>query len=516
MKHFAEISSTAFDETNGRRGVGFKAIYMSTRRLLVFVLMLVLFMLATRPVIDPDFWWHLRTGQYIFETGTIPHTDPFSATRFGLEWVTHEWLSEVFIYAIHQTLGFGGLVVIFSLIITAALWIAYQRCAERAGHPYVIGFALILCALTASPTWGVRPQVFSFLFASIFLAVLDSFVRQGNSRLIWSLAPLMVLWVNMHAGFALGLVLIALAIIGLMLDEGLCQEGRWRVWPRVRLLSLIWLVCAAMVFLNPHGARLYRYPFETLTSRAMMKYIEEWFSPDFHQLMFQPFAVLIFATFVALALSKERARPSELLLLSATGYAALRSGRNVPFFALAAMPLLAEHAWSWITSHRWGRWLTFPEEREVGSKAVLKVALNLSLLIIIPAALCILRINRVVAGQATSEAQRFPVAAVDFIRTQRPPQPIYHEYGWGGYLIWKLYPEYRVYIDGRADVYGDAFMEAFLKTHDGEMNWREPLDGYGVRTVLIDPNAPLASLLRNESGWAKVFEDQQAVIFIRQ
>jgi hypothetical protein len=102
------------------------------------------------------------------------------------------------------------------------------------------------------------------------------------------------------------------------------------------------------------------------------------------------------------------------------------------------------------------------------------------------------------------------------MREQKLPQPIFNDYGWGGYLIWKLYPDYRVYIDGRADVYGDAFMEEFLSAQAGEKGWRAPLDKYGIRTVLIKPDTALASLLREDAGWQKVFEDSQAVIFTRK
>ena len=83
-------------------------------------------------------------------------------------------------------------------------------------------------------------------------------------------------------------------------------------------------------------------------------------------------------------------------------------------------------------------------------------------------------------------------------------------------MIWKLYPDYRVYIDGRADVYGDAFMEEFLSAQSGQTGWRGPLDKYGIRTVLIKPDIALASLLRQDVAWQNVFEDQQAVIFVRK
>lgn len=504
-------------EASGRVAVRPGALHLSARRLMTFVLMSVVFVLAVRAVTDPDCWWHLRAGKVIWETGGVPRTDVFSSTFYGREWVAHEWLSEAVMYAVHQALGYAGLVVCFGLVITVAMWVALRRFAARAGHPYVAGVVLLLGALAASPTWGVRPQMFSFLFASVFFALLDRYVRGEGGRGVWWLVPLTALWVNMHAGFALGLTLIALTFAGLLLDAWLSEgEGRGPAWARVRPLALVLAACVAVVVLNPNGVRLYLYPFETLTSRAMMKYINEWFSPDFHEPMFQPFALMLLGTFAAMILSRERVRPSTLLMLGATAYAALRSGRNVPFFALAAMPVLAEHLWKWLSRQSWGAWLARPERQDDGSQLLLKVALNLLVFVVAPLVLCFVRVQQVAARQAADESQNFPAAAVEFIRENRLPQPVFNEYGWGGYMIWKLQPDYRVYIDGRADVYGDAFMEEFLKTRDGVAVWRAPLEREGVRTVAVGPDAPLASLLRQEPGWRKVFEDKQAVIFVKE
>jgi hypothetical protein len=517
---------------------------LSARRLLVFVLMSVVFTLAARPVIDPDFWWHLRAGKLIWETRAVPHADVFSATFAGHEWVAHEWLSEVLMFLVQQSLGYAGLVVCFALVISAAMWVAYRRCAAAAHHPHVAGFALLLGALAASPTWGARPQMFSFLFAAVFLAVLDAHAAGRSRRAVWWLVPLTALWANMHAGFALGLALIALTIAGVVLDswlgdgtrarriegdvEEVDDEGRgvggdaacagkgsgWSaLWRRARALVYVFAACVLAVALNPNGVRLYLYPFETLTSRAMMKYINEWFSPDFHEPMFQPLAILLFATFALMILSRARVRPSSLLLLAATGYAALRSGRNVPFFALAAMPLLAEHGWEWLKRQSWGARLARPERLD---GAGLKVLLNVLLFVAAPLALAFIRVGQVAAREAADESRNFPVAAVRFMRENSLPQPVFNEYGWGGYMIWKLYPDYRVYIDGRADVYGDQYLEEFLRAHDGVGDWRAPLERWRVRTVFVGPDAPLASLLRQDAAWRVAFEDGQAVIFVRE
>ena len=488
----------------------------STRPLLVIVFMAVIFILAAQPITDPDFWWHLKTGQYIVETRTIPHTDIFSTLRFGSEWVTHEWLSEVFIYGVFRLQGFGGLIVVFSILITAAFWVVYLRCRKRGVHSYVAGFAVLLGAATTMPTWGVRPQMFSLLFASLFICILDRYAHHEETPSIWWLVPLIILWVNLHAGFALGLVLIVLTISGLLLDWLLLRTYSFEdVWRRTRRLGWLLIVCIAAVWLNPNGVRIYSYPFETLSSHAMMQFIQEWRSPDFHNPLFQALALLLLLTFSALALSNKRPRPGDLLILAATAWATLRSARNVAFFALVATPLLAEHSWTFITSHRWDRWFGPSEKREPEVKSAPKLIVNLLLFVLVLTIIAFI-VRRASERQAATEASEFPLAAVDFIRDQKPPQPIFNEYVWGGYLIWRLYPDCRVYIDGRADVYGDELMKEFLAVNDGKPAWREPLDNHGIRTALVRREAALASLLSQDNRWEKVFEDQQAVIFVRR
>jgi len=138
---------------------GILGTLQSGRKLTVVVFMLVIFAAASRPIKDPDFYWHLKTGQYLLENKSIPHTYIFSTSKFGSEWVTHEWLSELFMYSIFSLLGYAGLVVVFAAIITATFNFSYRCCKEVAPHPYVAGFALIIGAAATMPTWGVRPQM---------------------------------------------------------------------------------------------------------------------------------------------------------------------------------------------------------------------------------------------------------------------------------------------------------------------------------------------------------------------
>ena len=493
------------------------AFVMSTRSSLVFVYMILIFMIAARSIVDPDFWWHLKAGEYIFLTRSIPFVDIFSSTFIGKEWVAHEWLSELFIFATYNWLGFGGLIVTFALIITATFWIIYKRISPRFRQPVLLGPALLLGALASAPTWGVRPQMFSFLLASVFIALLESYARKPDVRKILWLVPLMVLWVNLHAGYAMGIAFIGLMIVGLFLERALKANRQWgKIWHSLYPLCGVLLLCVLAVLVNPNGARLFAYPFETLKSPAMMRYIEEWHSPNFHQLMFQPLAWLFLGVVASIALSRRGIRLRDLLFLIATGWATLKSARNVPFFVLIALPILIEHCYYALKSSRWASWVTKRETTEIGASALLKIALNVVLLIATPLALAVQRVNRSTASQAAVTAEVYPVKAVDYMRANKLPQPVYNTYSWGGYLIWHLYPDYLVHIDGRADVYGDAFVEQFLKAHAGEGDWQGHLERNNVQTVVVRADAPIANLLRGKTEWKQVFNDSQAAIFVRQ
>ena len=449
--------------------------------------------------IDPDLWWHLRTGQDIVTNVAIPHADIYSFTKSGSEWVAHEWLSEVLLYGIYRLAGWGGLIFVFSALITLTFYLVYRRCS---GRPYAAAFSVLLAAAAASPLFGIRPQMISFLLAAVYIGLLERFAEDGQTRRLFYLAPLMVLWVNLHAGFALGLGLIGLFAISVVLDG-----KREKALP----LLLVLAVCAAMVPLNPNGFRMFSYPIETLISPSMAAYIDEWASPDFHKVTFLPLAAMLFTLLGVLALSPKRARAGTLFLLFVTGFGALRSARHIPIFGLIAAPVIAKPLWEIMLSRGWERWFVKPEVPAVGLTLILNC-----LFLLAPAVAAGGRVWHFVAHHQTYEATRYPVAAVNYLETQRPAGPIYNQYGWGGYLINRLYPDYRVYIDGRADVYGDAFMTETMRTYDGHSGWREPLDRLSVSTVLIAPDAPLASLLRNDTEWKKVYEDRQAVIFSRQ
>ena len=472
---------------------------LTLRRVFVWAFLLSLFSLAVLQCssIDWDFWWHLKAGQYIIESRGIPHLDPFSFTRAGAEWIAHEWLSEVTMYSVYHAGGWTGLFLLFGTTITAALGICYSRCE---GKPFIAALAVFLAAAASASLFGFRPQMFTLLFASLFITFLDRYTYHDQRRVIWLLPPMMILWVNLHAGFALGPALIMLFLVMAFLDR-----ERSKIGP----LLLVFSICVAVIPVNPNGFRMFSYPFETLSAPSMQNFIQEWFSPDFHQLRFLPLAALILATFSAMALSPTRPRPGELFGLAALTLAALRSGRHIPIFAIFAAPLFAKYFAQWISAQT-NSPITIRTAQATGPTIILTLAI-----LFMPAFLIVKRIAHFNSNVATYEAQKFPVAAVDFIEKTGNAGPIFNDYNWGGYLIWKLYPGRKVFIDGRADVYGDDFIFRYVRTYEGERGWRDELDRFGIQTVLIQPGSALTTLLREDPGWHTIYEDHEAVVFAR-
>ncbi len=477
---------------------------MTTRRLFALILFTALFAMTVREISDPDFWWHLRTGQLILNSQSIPHTDLFSFTASGKEWVTHEWLSEVLIYLLYRLGGFTLLSIFFATVITVAFSVAFWNSDAR---PYAAGFVVFLGALATAPTWGVRPQMLSLLLSSIFLFLLDRYAQRDGLKYIAPLVPLTILWVNLHSGFALGLAIVAAYLFARVAEPFLTHSLALPPSHTLQPLTIVFLLCVLAVLINPNGARMYSYPFETLTSRAMQTYIQEWFSPDFHDPQWQPFAFLLIGLIVAGIASRARVPVPQLLLLALLGYASLRSARNIPLFVLVAIPVLSQQLGEIFSK------LGVPTQSTCPPTTPRVVRIINALLFVLVLLVVLARVYVVVNNQANVERAKFPAAAVDYIQSQHPPRNIYNAYGWGGYLVWRLYPDYPVYIDGRADVYGDLFIEDYLKIYRAESGWDEKLARADVNLALLEVDSPLTNAMAASSNWRQVFGDDRSVVF---
>jgi hypothetical protein len=484
------------------------------RRLVLALTLLAIFTMAVRISVGNDTWWHLRAGAWMTENRQILRTDPFSLTRQGEPWEYPGWLSQVLLYRVHAWLGLPGLNLLTALMVVAAfafLWRAMEA------PPLLRAFVLLLAATTSSVYWAARPHIFSFALTGAFVLALEQW-RRGKPRALWTLPLLMVLWVNLHGGFAIGFLLLG----AYMLGELATLVGRWllriatlkNAWQEHRraLLSLaaVSAACLLALCINPHGATMLLYPFKTVSIGALQEYIVEWQSPDFHQLELQPFLWMLMLTAAAMIASRGPKRAGEALLVAGFSYMGFLAGRNIATFALVASPVLARHGHAAIEPLLKAR-----RESKRLPKRVARV-LNIFILALFGVA-ALVKIYFPLQEDANRQAveAQFPTAAVSYIRTQQLPSPMFNSYNWGGYVLWELYPDYLSYVDGRTDLFGDEILARYFRVWRAEAGWDEILEEEGIRLVLVEPEAPLARVLQ-AAEWCQEFADEQSVVFVRE
>jgi hypothetical protein len=465
---------------------------LTTHRALLIALLLGIFATSARNLTDPDVWWHLEAGRYIAQHRGIPHRDVFSYTRAGQPWVAHEWLSELAMYGIESAAKWAGLILFFSAVTTAALFVQYLRCGS---NRLIAWTATLFSALATQTVWGVRPQMLSFFLTGLWLLILEE--SENRPGIAWWSIPVMLVWVNLHAGFALGLVLSVLSLAAAAI-EILLQHGSLH---RLRLPAIVLFLDFLVVNCNPNGIRMYLYPLPTLRSAAMQSYISEWFSPNFHRIQYLPFLLTVLVLIVVLASSRWTIRVRDLLFLLLTLYASLSFVRMIPIFILIAVPLI---------SRSLGHLSAFGPQR-AGWRLPDRTWANAAI-IISASLLAGVHAWHVIERQHASEMEHFPSRAVSYLRAHPPLSPIFNQYDWGGYLIWTFDGRLPVFIDGRADVYGEKFLNDFVATYEFRNGWREHLAQWQIGMVFVPVDSPLAQGLHLAPDWKVAYQDSQAVI----
>ena len=490
---------------------------LDTRKLLIAMLFLGIFAIALRPLVDADQWWHLASGDWMREQRAIAVTDPFSHTMAGRPWIEHGWLPDILASWVFQTLGYAGLGLLLALTVTASLALVYR---QMDAHTYARAGALLLAAITSAVAWTMRPQIFSYLYFAGVLWMLHRH-RQGQRRAIWLLLPLMLLWANTHGGWINGYMPIACYLIGETLNRLLrsADEER-RSWRPLLDVAGAALLALPLIAVNPHGVTMLAYPFQTLGMGATATLIQEWASPDFHLMQVQPFAWMLLLTIAAVWIAGRRVDYAELATFGLFAFGALVSARIIPLFALAVAPILARHGEAAVA--RLGEPLAGRLRRgadaapdDAPARPVLVFA-NWLILALIALAVALLAMQAwSVKTNETAQAEIYPAGAVAYMQSHDLPGEMFNSYNWGGYLIWTLYPGERVFIDGRADLYGDEFIEEYLRVTYAQAGWEEILARYGVGHAVIEASSPLAGVLALHPTWREVYRDGLAVVYVR-
>ena len=491
-----------------------------TNRLVLVLVLLLVFLMAARTPLDTDLWWHLRAGETTLQSGYPMLTDTLSYTRYGEAWINHSWLAEVVLALVFRAGGYLGLSLIVALTATASMAILYR---QMAGPALFRAFIVLLATLVAAVVWSPRPQIFSLLLLAVSGLLLDDYRRNGMNRL-WLLPPIFVLWSNVHGGYPLGLMVIGAYFAGEIVDDLLANASHRQVhWRRLKILLVVLVACGLAVAINPNGAAMWRIPFQTIGVETLQTAIPEWASPDFHELVQQPFLWLLMLTVAGFALSGRRAAGAEWISVILFAAGGLMARRNFGPFAMIAAPILARQLWNavewFLQAHAGGFTPKTGRIPQRFAPAILKKAVNLTLVaaIGVTAFIKLFVVSQPQFVRAYG-ANVFPVRAVEWLKANpefatAPAGNLFNSYAWGGYLTW-AYPESRVFVDGRTDLFGDEIISQWLNVVEGGDGWQDILHQWDIRVALIEPDRPAVALLV-ENGWREVYADSTAVILLR-
>ena len=452
--------------------------------------------------VDPDLWGHIKFGADLWQHGALPAVDPYSFTACGKRWINHEWLTELIFFFTYHHLGDMGLLLGKLALGIATVGLLYRRCAAASAHAAATAGVMVLAVVVMSPGYMVRPQVFSFLLCMLFLDAFHRF-QQGAVRPLYLLPALMALWVNLHGGFLMGWILLA-AFAGWTTLAGLAAGRR----DRLGHLWICFLLSSAAVLATPYGTELVVFLFRTVPTPRP---ISEWAPVVIFDSSY-PHLKLLALLFVAAAIFRLGRGPGWPVVLGGlTLYAALRHERHMPFFAMAAAPLVAAKLSQAIDQvhQRFPRFALTAVSRQIIAAALLLAAVYM-------AVLCGQR-YAAAAGRIIVNPAEYPTAALRFINANSISGNVIVPFSWGEHAIWQLYPRCRVSVDGRfRTVYPEAVLRDHMVARADRRGWARLLARYPEADILLCAQLPFFQDLARDGGpWIYVYSDPTAMVFLR-
>lgn len=458
---------------------------------------------------DPDLWGYLVFGRLFWETGVFPYRDVFSYVPTLPLWVYHEWLTGVLFYPLYQALGGTGLQLLKYGMGLTTVAMVYLTARKRGAS--FLSAALVLFLIQLFPVIGfapVRAQVFTYCFFATSVYLLENARLNQRWRGLWLLVPLQALWCNLHGGFLSGLGLIGLYALG----EALSRRP---FWPYLRVMLLSGLV----TLVNPYGWEYWHY---LITAISMPRpEITEWYSLwgayqksqiGLFELAYTLF-IMAFTGFLAV-----RARWRELspiLALCLVLYLGLNHLRHLTFFLLlvgAYSPALLDKCLE-----------SRPQFRASKSSRLwqtLAVLLALTTLLSAYKFLSKHPLNLETTHLPVARSlpgHYYPVGAVAYLRSHHLAGHLLTEFGWGEYLIWTLYPQCRVALDGRYEtVYPPGVAENFFNFINQVGNSRQFLEAYPPDLILLAPWSKACAFIASHPGWRRVYADTGSALFVRR
>jgi hypothetical protein len=454
---------------------------------------------------DGDTGRHIVVGNIVVAERYIPMINIFSHTKSGLPLTTTEWLSEAVYAVAYLAMGLNG-AVLLSVILIAVTFTLVFRETLLSSQSYLISFSLVfLMVLATLFHWMARPHLFSWLLFAIWLPLMDRLAR-GETKNYWQFPLLMLLWVNLHGGFVLGFLVWGAYITSWLMEHSFREVVSSELFKRLLFAGVLSLL---VTLLNPSGIGLWKNVFGHVGDSDLMNLHIEWQSPNFHDPNTWPFLLMIALLVFSFS------RSSHPILLARSFIAAgllilgLYSVRNIPYAVIACVPMLGIYDWGLMRLSFFQRVEQKLHVAQVGLRGAVW-----SLLSVIAIA------SLLISGQTldlTNQGNRFdpalfPVHAVDWLSAHPQPGNVFNEFTAGGYILFRLWPEQKVFIDGQTDFYGAELVKDYLTMLNAHDGWEGLFAKYQIDWVLLPRDVPLVKILKSNSQWRILYEDDVSII----
>jgi hypothetical protein len=479
-----------------------------------------------------DFWWHLKVGEVIATSGHIPRVDLFSFTRAGTTFLHHDWLAEVLYHLVYRAGGPPLEIGFNALLLLLAFAPILHLCLHSSSTVRLASLCSIVAALSLGWHSNVRPQVFSFLLFAWFYWVLWAYLEGWCDRL-WTLPLLMVLWVNLHGAYVLGLALMGVVLAGEALRRAtLAAQGGAQPAAKLAKLALVFLFVLLACTLNPEGPGVFAYVRQLQVDRSVQLFVREWQVPEITDSgdLINFFAPFFFALLL-LSYARRRFSPTEFALFLTFAALGLTARRHGIWFTLIVTPMLARHS-----ARLQIPGLTHAPRPEARPPALpgsspqpaahqalprlltwlILVCLLLFTFVLAPWTRPHLGVHRL-RPQLLEEGT--PVEAMDYIAEQQVVGNIFHPQAYGDYLIWRLWPQQRSFIDGRVHLFDASFWAEYLLTFRDE-HWESRLANYDIQYLLLPKGDQMAGAMISDAhaspNWRVLYEDDKSILFGEQ
>ena len=485
---------------------------------LEYILLIAVFwgIVASGPRIlnfDGDLPRHLLHGKLILQERQVATTDIFSFRTTGYPSFPHEWLTQVVFALVYRWLALDGIVLLTALVITLTWGLVFRR-ALRRSNSLLVTLVLVALGIAASQIHVLpRPHILSYLFTAIWISLLEN-VDRGQRGFWWTLPAVMLLWVNLHGMFVLGILILGMYLVGDFLD---LPTGAWFTAPKTKSLLLTGGLSLLATFVSPSGPHIWEAIASLGSNAYITSKIPEYQSPNFHLPETWPFVALLLLTLIGLARRTKKISWTETLLVTAFTGLALYSSRMIPMFALVVTPIAANATADWLRidyprARLWAVDVNLYKTNSASNGLIWIVASVLLIAILLRSGATIDPEGR---GNQFDE-RFFPVEAVAWLENHPQTGRMFNEFDWGGYLLLRLWPGHQIFMDGHTHIYGEALTREYEQVVLQNKGWENILDNYQVQWVIMRKNAPLIPALLALGDWEIAYEDTTTAILIRR